>query len=268
VFKLTVVSVEQGWGTCSRDPEPDWQGNYVFSATVIVTAVPASGYVFDHWEGSGTFSGDVATVFMDSDKLVTAFFTPSDSRHVISVSVSSPESGTVSLTPSQPDDGYPVNTLVNVVAHAAPGYSFGRWQGALQGTSSQASILMDGNKSITAVFDPGLTTACDPLSGGTLALEPPPASGYPPGTEVTITATAAAGYRFHHWSGDVSGPGNGATMTITVDAPKTVTAHFVEKSDSFPWWSIPVIIVIMIIGVILLRLFWVLVVRRQRYTVE
>ncbi len=230
-----------------------------------MTAVPAPGYVFDHWEGSGTFSGDRATVLMDSDKRVTAFFTPSDNRYFINVGVSSPQSGTVSMSAPPPEDGYPVNTLVTVVAHAAPGYSFGRWQGDLAGTSPQATILMDRNKSVTAVFNPGITTACDPPSGGTLTLDPAESSGYPPGTDVSVTATPAEGYRFHHWSGDVSGRGN--TATITVDAPKTVTAHFVEKS-SFPWWLIPVIIVIMIVVAILLRVFWVLVVRRQRYAIE
>ena len=260
--------MEQGWGSCTQTPEPSWEGYYTFADIVTVTAVPAPGYVFDHWEGIDTVSGNKVTVTMYGNKQVSAFFTPSDSRYSVNVGVSPPQGGTVSSSPSSPDNGYPVSTWVTLVAHAAPGYSFGRWQGYLTGTSPNATILMDGNKSVSAVFNAGVTTSCDPPEGGTLTLDPAESSGYPLGTEVAVTAAAAEGYRFDHWSGDVSGPGNGATVIITVDAAKTVTAHFVEKSDSFPWWLIPIIIVIMIIVLVLVRMFWVLVARRQRYTVE
>ena len=72
-----------------------------------------------------------------------------------------------------------------------------------------------------------LTTAIDPAGSGTVELNP--AGGtYPAGTTVTLTANPAAGYAFDHWSGDLSGSANPAT--ITMDANKNVTAHFIEAA--------------------------------------
>ena len=70
-----------------------------------------------------------------------------------------------------------------------------------------------------------LTTAVDPAGSGTVELNPP-GGAYPAGTTVTLTANPAAGdYAFDHWSGDLSGNANPAA--ITMDADKSVTAHFV-----------------------------------------
>ena len=68
-----------------------------------------------------------------------------------------------------------------------------------------------------------LTTTVDPAGSGTVELNPPGGT-YPAGTEVTLTANPAAGYDFDHWSGDLTGSNNPAT--IIMDANKNVTAHF------------------------------------------
>ena len=70
-----------------------------------------------------------------------------------------------------------------------------------------------------------LTVAVDPTAGGTTA----PAVGghtYTENRVITLTATPASGYAFDHWTGDVADV-NAATTTVTMDADKTVTAHFV-----------------------------------------
>ena len=43
----------------------------------------------------------------------------------------------------------------------------------------------------------------------------------------TLTATPAAGHVFSHWSGDAVGISN--VVSFTMDAPKTVTAHFIPE---------------------------------------
>jgi uncharacterized repeat protein (TIGR02543 family) len=42
---------------------------------------------------------------------------------------------------------------------------------------------------------------------------------------ITISATAADGYEFDHWTGDVAEP-DSASTTVTMDADQNVTAHF------------------------------------------
>jgi uncharacterized repeat protein (TIGR02543 family) len=57
-----------------------------------------------------------------------------------------------------------------------------------------------------------------------------PASGtYEEGTQVTLTAEAADGYVFDGWSGDASG--TSATVTLTMDSDKSVTANFILDEE-------------------------------------
>ncbi|MCP4707633.1 MAG: hypothetical protein GY869_03325, partial [Planctomycetes bacterium] len=73
------------------------------------------------------------------------------------------------------------------------------------------------------VFQYELVCLANPAGGGTFNLNP--AGGYYfPNTVVTVTADAAGGYDFDHWSGDLSRGIN--PETITMDGDKTVTAHF------------------------------------------
>jgi predicted extracellular nuclease len=68
-----------------------------------------------------------------------------------------------------------------------------------------------------------LTVVVDPAAGGTVARAPDQTS-YLIGTPVLLTATHATGYHFLNWSGDATGTAN--AVTVTMDADKTVTAHF------------------------------------------
>jgi uncharacterized repeat protein (TIGR02543 family) len=81
IYTLTTSVDPAGGGSISVDPvgggstSPS-SGTYDAGSTVKLTATPASGYLFDHWEGDA--SGNVATVTitMDDNKSVTAIFKP------------------------------------------------------------------------------------------------------------------------------------------------------------------------------------------------
>jgi uncharacterized repeat protein (TIGR02543 family) len=49
-------------------------GEYESGAQVTLTASPASGYTFDHWNGSASGTTSTITITMDSDKSLTAHF--------------------------------------------------------------------------------------------------------------------------------------------------------------------------------------------------
>jgi hypothetical protein len=69
-----------------------------------------------------------------------------------------------------------------------------------------------------------LNISVNPESGGTVT----PGSGiYEDGTIVNIIAEPASGYRFDHWSGNITGTIN--QTTITMDSEKNVTAHFIKQ---------------------------------------
>jgi len=75
-----------------------------------------------------------------------------------------------------------------------------------------------------------LTMAVSPIEGGTTSPAVGPHPGNTAGTSVPITATAIGDYEFVNWTGGVVNP-NSASTTVTMDANKTVTAHFFVEGE-------------------------------------
>ena len=68
-----------------------------------------------------------------------------------------------------------------------------------------------------------------PSGSGTVSVLPLPncgASNYLQGTQVNLTATAAQGFAFASWSGDVSG--TATSTSVTMNSNKSVTANFLD----------------------------------------
>lgn len=172
----------------------------------------------------------------DNDCIITANFAPSSLRCTVNSYPTPARSGSVVLQPAQPADGYLINQSVTVSASAETGYIFARWSEDLGGTQNPRTILVTNNKWISAVFNPTITASCSPSEGGSVEMDPQSSSGYAAGTEVVITARAAEGYRFSEWTGDASG--SDESITVTANAPRTITAVFVMQSSSRPWgWA-------------------------------
>jgi alpha-tubulin suppressor-like RCC1 family protein len=71
-----------------------------------------------------------------------------------------------------------------------------------------------------------LTTSVSPTSGGSIAANPSSSDGfYDSGTSVQLTGTAATGFTFDHWTGDLTGSTNPQSLSMT--APHSVTGNFV-----------------------------------------
>jgi hypothetical protein len=175
---------------------------------------------------------------MSSNKSITANFVWTDARYRLTLNVAPTDSGQITLAPAQPADGYIASKRVTITATASAGYKFSQWEGDLTSSTNPASIVLDRNKSITVVFSPlyRLTVNVDPLSGGTVSPTPSqPAEGYVEGTIVTLTATAAEGYKFDHWSGTISSSQN--PVAITIGSDEEVRANFAKVGRlPFPWW--------------------------------
>jgi uncharacterized repeat protein (TIGR02543 family) len=98
--------------------------------------------------------------------------------------------------------------------------------------ASASTVTVDGSSSgdvdwalVAFEIKPPLKLTVNILGSGSVALNPP-GGIYDAGTVVTLTATPAAGFQFSGWGGALSGSTNPAT--ITMNAPKTVTATFTE----------------------------------------
>lgn len=116
---------------------------------------------------------------------------------------------------------------VTLVATPAKYHRFSGWGGAAQGNSNPLTLKMNSNKQVVAQFTRmtgNLQVQMNPTGGGTVY---PGTGSFDAGTQVTITATPAKGYRFDHWEGDITGTSNSAS--ILVDGNKTATAYFVRQ---------------------------------------
>jgi len=97
--------------------------------------------------------------------------------------------------------------------------------GCIIAVTGIVGMAMSGELSTSAEPEPTptytLSVSVKPSGAGWVS----PLSGeYESGTQVTMTASAASGYTFDHWSGGASG--NSPTIVITMFSDKNITAHF------------------------------------------
>jgi len=204
------------------EPAPASQ-EYEADTRVQLRATPALGWVFDHWSGDLIGSMSQNSIIMDSDKSVTAVFVRDEYDYSLAMVVEG--GGTTSPVPGY--SRYDGGTVVPISATPSPGWVFDHWSGDLSGDTNPTSIIMDSDKTVTAVFLVApvtftLTTNAA-AEGGTMT--PPPGTYiYAEGKKVTLVAVPDQGWIFDHWTGDIGGT-NGQTL-ITMDGNKTVTPVF------------------------------------------
>jgi hypothetical protein len=212
-YTLIVEVIPAEGGTITIQPE---QATYLSGATVNLEAVPSIGWTFVEWTGDISSSASVQSIVMDSNKHIVAHFAESE----YTLNILTEGSGTVSAVPVPP---YTYNEEVTLTAEAATGWHFVRWTGDLGGSDNPATLALDGNKTVTAVFEKdAVTLAVNVTGSGAVTAEP--AGPFLSGDTVTLTAEAATGWHFDSWTGDLGGSDNPATLTL--DGNKTVTATF------------------------------------------
>ena len=229
-YTLTMAVSPGGSGTTSPAIGPH---DYAPNTVVNISATPAGGYRFVNWTSTGGAvanpTSSATTVTVEASKTVTAHFELIP--FTLTMAVSPGGSGTT--VPAVGPHDYAPNTVVDISATPAGGYRFVNWTstgGAVGNpTSPSTTVTVEASKTVTAHFELipfTLTMAVTPGSGTTV-----PAAGphdYAPNTVVNISATPAGGYRFVNWTstgGAVANPTSSST-TVTVEASKTVTAHF------------------------------------------
>ncbi|MDZ7720714.1 MAG: hypothetical protein U5K72_17990 [Balneolaceae bacterium] len=136
------------------------EGEYDEGSEVNVSATPNDGWMFERWQGSVTGTDNPISVTMDSDKNITALF----AERQFPLETETDGEGTVeeSLVQSKITD-YDSGAIVELNAVPAGGWKFVEWQGDLTGSDNPQTITMDGPKSVTAVFEEGVSEP-NPLS--------------------------------------------------------------------------------------------------------
>ncbi len=213
-YTLTVIANPTTGGSLSKSPN---KPAYNPSEVVSVTATQAEGYIFSNWSGACTGNG-ACVVTMDDNKSVTAVFTPIEYSLTINIT------GNGLVTKSPDIVTYHYGDVVQLAAVPNPDWIFNHWSGDLTGSLNPVSITINGNKTITATFiNSGIHLNLSLVGNGSVSKNPD-LPYYTPGQVVVVTASAAPGWTFANWSGDLSGNTN--PNSITMNSEKAVTATF------------------------------------------
>lgn len=201
-------------------------GSHTYPAGTVVTvsATANPGYGFSYWTGDAAGTSETIQVTMDGNKSVTANFTRAPT-YSLTIIANPAEGGTTD--PSPGFYAYPAGTVVTLGAFPATDWLFANWSGDAGGASPTTSVVMDGNKVVTANFTRfyTLTIEATPPEGGTTV--PPPGSySYERGSVVTISAQPSEGWALAGWAGDAGG--TSTTVQVTMDGDKTASAVFVK----------------------------------------
>jgi hypothetical protein len=197
---------------------PD-SGTFAAGTEVTLTAQPARGYRFDYFGGDVRSTDNPLNIVINGNIDIIAHF---KAQYALDVSIAPGNGGTV--TPSE--GFYDEDMQIELMAQPAPGYLFERWSGDAMSIDNEITILMNDDKIITANFKAAykLETSVNPENAGTIS---PDSGMYEVGKEFSLTAKPASGYRFDHWSGDVTGASN--HISITMNSAKNITANFVAQ---------------------------------------
>ncbi|MDR0778372.1 MAG: hypothetical protein LBE48_02905 [Methanomassiliicoccaceae archaeon] len=227
-----------------------------FSKTVTVDleAKADSGYVFRTWTGDLAGTASSKTLTMGDDRTVGAIFTDNSLDQTTNRTLSLGTltgTGTIEYRIGSTGEWavlesimLPNNTTVELKASAGSGHTFRMWTGSMAGTGSSATLTMNGNKTVGALFtDDDLDQSTNrTLSAGTLTgkgtIEYRIGTNdewttltsvvLPDDTAVELRSAAASGSTFRTWAGDIGG--TSASLSITMNGNITIGAVFTDDS--------------------------------------
>jgi hypothetical protein len=215
-YSLTVNTV--GMGIVTKAPD---RVTYTFGDTVIVTAVPDTGWVFDAWSEGLSGSENPDTLVMGSDTTVTAAFTAIP----YTLTTNALGQGSISVEPDQTTYIYGDTVIVTAVPDT--GWVFGAWSQGLTGSENPDTVVMGSDTTVTAIFVKGqYVLAVNTVGNGTVTRAPDQMT-YFYGDTVVVTAVPDVGWVFDAWSEGLSGSENPDTLVVGSDT--TVTATFIEE---------------------------------------
>ncbi len=226
-------------------PSSSCQAAYAPGTQVTLTASALPGYSFAGWTGDCQAAGNspTAAVTLNGYRSCNASFVSDNPRLNVYVS----GTGNVSSSPAGIQCGsngtacvanFPRGTQVTLTAQSSvEGAVFSGWSGDCQGTSPSVTVDMSAARSCTATFAQtslsvgisgrGTVTSnsggirCE-NGGGTCS------ANFAPGTQVTLSAAPAQGYRFSGWSGGCRG--QEPTTSVSVSGATYCTATFTTNT--------------------------------------
>jgi len=206
--------------------------------TVTLTATAAAGSGLVKWTGCSSTSTNTCTVKMLAAKTITATF---GTLRTLTVTRTGSGTGSVSTTPSSSISCgssctamVPEGLTLQLRASPQSGFAFAGWGGAGAGAglATTCDLLIDGNKTASAAFEPTQTLTVTRSGNGTGTVTSSPSgiacgatctAGFANNLVVALTAMPATGSHFAGWAGACTGTG---ACQVTMSAGKSVAATF------------------------------------------
>ena len=219
-YNLTVNVNDATLGTVTT---PDGT-NALYGDTLTVVATHIEHYHVASWQGQGIVATsadkDTVRVSMNSNRTLTCNF--AIDTHTVAVTSNDIARGSVSATGTEFAYGSPCT----VSATAYTGYTFQSWSNGVTANPYTFAVMEDVE--LTAIFVvPGeetytVTVSVNDPAMGSATVNGNTTATVTGGSEVTLTATPNAGYRFVRWNDD----NTEETRTVTVTADMSFTAYF------------------------------------------
>jgi hypothetical protein len=214
---LDTAASPVGSGTTTGD------GSFAIDANATVTATALPGFTFLNWSDNGTIvsTNSSYTLAMNVNHSLVANFA---TAHTISTSAL-PLAGGTTTGDGIVNDG----DSVTVVATANGGYSFTDWTEAGLVVSATTSYTFNAasDRALVANFSVIgtsriISVSAAPLLGGSVTGGGTVADG----GNVTVTATASAGYTFTNWTEGGAAVSANASYAFVANADRTLVANF------------------------------------------
>lgn len=198
------------------------QGSFDSGEQVQILATPNENWVFKNWNGDYSGTNNPATVTINKNMSINALF----EELTFPLTVIIEGEGQISEEIVNAKTDYKGGTTVQLTAVPAEHWEFKEWQGALDGSNNPAMIMMDQEKTVTAIFEETLYPLTVLIEGeGEVSEDIVMAkTDYTHGTMVELSATPANYWHFVEWTGDLNSVDNPAL--ITIDKEKNVNAIF------------------------------------------
>ena len=215
-YTLTLEAAAGG----TTDPVPGTY-SYLQGEPVPVTAIPAPGWGFAHWDGDLSGSQNPASVLMDRDKTVTAIFTELPATVIVQAT----PGGTTIPGPGS-YNGDP-GSQFQVEAVPDPNYEFIGWSGSATGLDNPLTVTVTGDMTLVANFAPILKTLTIMAGLGGTTSPAPGENTYQQGSTVQVTARPSGGYYFVEWRENGVAFSTANPEDVLMDRDRSIEAVFV-----------------------------------------
>ena len=226
-YEITVTANPTEGGTVSGS------GTYDYGSNVTLTATVNEGYTFINWTKDGvqvSANSTYSFTVTEGGAYVANFGMNAPDTYIITAMANPEAGGTVTGS-----GAYDFGTTATLTATANEGYTFQNWakDGEVVSTEASYSFEVTDDASYVANFTLNsyeITATANPVEGGTVS-----GSGtYNYGANVTLTATANAGYTFINWTKDGVQVSANMTYSFTVTEGGTYVANFgVNTPDTY-----------------------------------